>query len=71
MCGEKERISQNQSSFKQQQQQTKLDLSVKQHYKHNQNNRDTGVEKLTHQYLFDQFRKIYPTSRREQFFNPL
>jgi len=45
MCGEKERSDQNQSSFKQQQPQTKLDLCVKQNHKHNQNNQDTRVEK--------------------------
>jgi hypothetical protein len=58
MCGSKERSNQSQSSFKQQQQ-TYLNLSVKQHHKHNQINQDKKKNgKITHQFFLsslDQF----------------
>jgi len=45
MCGAKEVVTNEQSSLKQQQ--TDLDLSVKQHHKHNQRNKEEKEEKET------------------------
>jgi len=65
--------NQEQNNVKQQQQQqqkTYLDLSVKQHHKHNQSNKDNKRrEETTHQYLFIQFRQIYHTYGGESNFS--
>jgi hypothetical protein len=53
MCGENEVVINEQSSLKQQQ--IDLDLSVKQHHKHNQRNREERRERNNTLILFTQF----------------
>ena len=51
MCGGQEVVINDQNSLKQQEQQTHLDLCMKQHQNHNQSNKDKKEEKkATHQH---------------------